>query len=140
VARRSNSHFKKTHPLRHTLKSAGPVSRKNGGPGGGIVYRASHSFHAEGCTAAFGTAFPVGPPPFFADTPARKCARNVERVFTIERLAVALDTSITYDISSAPIFRKTVTVGRFLKELLSVFLGGGRFLGSFKKDKHEETA
>jgi hypothetical protein len=26
---------------------------------------------------------------------------------------VALDTSITYDKSSAPIFRKTVMVGRF---------------------------
>jgi hypothetical protein len=62
------------------MKSAGPVSRKNGGPGGGFGFRASRSFHAGRCTAASGTVFPVGPPTFFADTPARKGARNVERV------------------------------------------------------------
>jgi hypothetical protein len=50
--------------------------------------------------------FPLGPH-FFAGTPARKGARTGARVFATERLAGALVASVTYDISSAPIFWQT---------------------------------
>jgi hypothetical protein len=63
----SNFTFTMDNPLRHTLKSAGPVSRKNRGPGGGF-----HSMQSPPTmpkAIAFGTALPGGPHPhFFADT------------------------------------------------------------------------
>jgi hypothetical protein len=68
--------------------------------------------------------FPLGHPQFFAATPARNGARNVERVFTTERLAVALDTSITYGISSAPTFSYDRHGWPFLKGIAGILSWG----------------